>query len=112
MNRRFFIGALAAALVGPLLLFPVEARAHADCKPLLVLYGGALDNMTQIVRAVAIEGIISSTKDVLQRFRDHVDMSYYYHDEGNSSRVKIERHQIKCPDFPVVLQGIENILKV
>ena len=96
MNRRFFIGALAAAIVGPLLLFPVEARAHAECKPLLVLYSGASDNKTRIMRTVAIEGIL---------LRDHVDMSYYHYNEGNPSRDRIERHQKECPDLPVVLLG-------
>ena len=64
------------------------------CIPLVVLFGGAFDNKSEIVETLA--------KDLGGSF---VDVEYYEHDEGNPARAYIKNHLKLYPNSPVVLIG-------
>ena len=66
-------------------------RAHAECKPLVVTFGGAWDEKTEIMKSLAED---------LGRF---TEVEYYHDYEENLSRGYIKNHLREYPDSPIGL---------
>ena len=84
----------AVLLMGIAVFFSIYPhKIYAECKPLLVMYGGFGDGKSEIM------------KNIAKSFRSDIDIEYYHHDEANPSRSYIKRHLERYPSSPVVLVG-------
>ncbi len=71
-------------------------HAYAECEPLIVMYGGARDERTAIMKSFA-----QRLKDV----GDYKNLIYFHHDEQNSSQAFIQAHLKAYPQSPIILIG-------
>ena len=71
-------------------------HAYATCEPLLVMYGGARDEKTEIMK-----GFVQKLKNS----GDYENILYFHYDEQNSSQAAIQTHLKLYPQSPILLIG-------
>lgn len=78
------------------IIFPFNV--YANCKPLLVMYGGGMDDKTKLMRYFS--------QDFGDYIKRHDVSTYYYnHDDIITSYNTIARHQNSNPQSPIALVG-------
>ena len=70
-----------------------QQAAAAECKPLLVMYGGAWDEDTETMKSLARD------------LGKSLEVAYYSHSESNLSRDNIKSYLRDRPSSPIVLLG-------